>query len=111
MSDKLIHRDDVDMEVIEKLQEMLPGAKIVFAGDIPEGQVPEGMQEAIEALNARFAKSLCEGLCVDCGKKMPGFPPEDWDSWKLPDGWCRFTGLDGKPHSFQCPECDAEESK
>jgi hypothetical protein len=111
MPEKLIHRDDIPMDVMEDIQELFPDMKIVCAGDIPEGQIPEDMREAIATIEAKFLKSIVEGKCVDCGKKIHDFPPVDWSVWKLPDGWRYFTDFSGSPQAFQCPECDREDGE
>lgn len=106
----LIHRDDLDMEVVEgvtaKLQEMFPGMKVVFAGDEPD--IPEDVKRAALEIEAHMHKTLMEGQCTDCGKQMPNFPP-DSDDWEPAEGWCCFSGPDGEIAAWQCPECDVAE--
>jgi hypothetical protein len=108
--DDLIHRDDIPMDAMEEIEWMFPNAKVVCIGDQPEGTVPPEVQKAIAALTAKFEDSLRKGLCVDCGVQMPGYPPNDWDAWTLPDGWQLFTGTRGEPQAFQCPVCDEKET-
>lgn len=106
----LIHRDDIPMDLMEEIERMFPGKMVVCAGDQPGGAVPLEVKEAIAATTKKFEESLREGLCVDCGAKMPGYPPHDWDTWTLPDDWQLFTNMRGGPQAFQCPRCDAEDT-
>lgn len=111
MPDNLVHRDDVPPEALQQLQEQYPDFKIVCAGDQPEGSLPEDLQAAIKELEARHRKSLDEGSCIDCGAKMPNYPPTtdaEWDAWELPEGWRYFSDSYG-PTAFQCPACDAKD--
>ena len=110
---KLIHRDDIPMEVMQgfeaMLQEQYPGFKVVCAGDLPEGQVSEEVAESLKELEDHYRRSLVEGKCVDCGKQMENFPPDD-DDWEPPRGWGWFTDFGtGSPQAWQCPECDKAE--
>lgn len=120
----LIHRDDMDYPVVEKLVETLkelhPGMDVVFAGDTPPDQLPPELVEYMKQIEAAHNKSLYGGLCIDCGLKMDG-----WDQAAL-DGedslntlvnvhvkqhkWRFFTnGKDGEPTAWQCPACDAKD--
>ena len=105
---KPAHRDDVPPELLEELQRRFPGFKIVCVGDKPTNDPRDEGDEAFERLQAAMDKSLCEGLCLDCGKQMPGFPQtdEDWDEFQPPKGWRDYKGFDGEPSHWQCPECD-----
>lgn len=110
---KPAHRDDLPPELLEMLEKKFPGMKIVCAGDIPEGQMPEGLVAKIEAIKMAHAQSVVDGTCIDCGKKMPGYPADDEDfpeGWQKADGWLCFTDISsGEPSGWQCPECDAKE--
>ena len=105
----MVHRDDIDFDVLERLQEAFPGYRIVCMGDMPEEDIPERVKEAAAALDARYAESLANGLCIDCSKQFPNWPPADGDP--IPDGWFVFTDTSGEPKAFQCPECDAKEGE
>lgn len=101
---KLPHRDDASDELLKTLEELFPGFKIVFAGDLPEDQASD-IKEILENLKDMHRQSLVNGECLDCGKKMPG-----WPEVKLAEGWNYFTELNEKePTAFICPECDAAE--
>lgn len=108
-----IHRDDLDMDVVAEIEaqfkETMPGYKVVFAGDHPETELPEGLKKLQEAME----HALANGLCFDCGIKMPNWPdgPESMpDDWRPADGWRWFTDAATKEVvQWQCPECDAKE--
>ena len=109
-SPKLAHRDDVDLEDMEKLEELFadlyPGMKVVFAGDMPEDEVPQCVIDSATRIEAHHLRSVRLGRCVDCDAQMPGFAPED-DDWWLPEGWQFFDGpLGPGMGGFLCPICD-----
>lgn len=114
---KLVHRDDVDMDLVEDIMEHFaethPGFKVVFAGDTPEGELPEGLLESSSQLQEMFEQSLEDGLCIDCGAVMPNYDSIDSDeNWKPAEGWRYFTDITTKEiTSWQCPECDAKEQE
>lgn len=107
------HRDDFDMEVIEemekKVKEVHPDAKIMFAGDCPEDQLPPQIVEAMEQLEKKTFHSMSEGRCMDCDKQMDVPPPWDDDEalegWQHQEGWSVFHNND-MPAFFVCPDCD-----
>ncbi len=107
MTMKPAHRDDIPPEVIEEMERRFPGMKIVCVGDRPVGSDPSEADEAIGKLEQDMARSLCEGVCLNCGKQMPGFPQceEDWDAWQPPKGWGWIEDSDGNPMHWECPEC------
>lgn len=109
---KLVHRDDMDMDVAEemvaRMQEMFPGFKVVFAGDQPD--LPDEVKQAAIDLEAHMKEARESGKCIDCGAQMPNFPPTgDIDKWEPPEGWRFFTGPEGRLQAWQCPACDAAE--
>lgn len=108
---KKVHRDDLSPEMLAELEAAFPGKRIRCAGDWPEGTAPPEIQQAFEALVARHRQSLAEGTCLDCGAKMPGFPPEDWDTWRPPAGWAWFEDSHGEPTAWQCPTCDRRDGE
>jgi hypothetical protein len=111
---EFMHRDDLPMDIaedaVEKLRKLHPGCKIVFAGDAGD-QLPEEAKKAFAEYRRQEQAKLVQGLCSDCGKKMPGWtddlgPP----SMKLPEGWTFFEDPKTKmPHAWICPECDQAE--
>ena len=110
---KLLHRDDVDMELVHQLEAEFakthPGAKVVFAGD---SGIPPELAEQLQRFAEARERALAEGRCIDCGKVMPNWPPPEDENveWDLADGWTYFKDLaTGEPIAFQCPECDAAE--
>ena len=109
----LIHRDDLPMELFEKLSQELPGIKVVCAGDVPPDQLPQGVLDALEELKFRHTRSLALGRCIDCDAQMPGYPPEGQEvpsDWEPVKGWSWFTESGTDIIScWQCPACDAKE--
>lgn len=96
----MIHRDDFPMDVsegiIKKIQELHPGCKVVFAGDVP-GEIDPKLQEQMDFLEFATWRSFHEGRCFDCQLKIPiNWPPED-ENWN-PDGWHIY--MEG---SLPCP--------
>ena len=109
------HRDDLEPEMIAKLEAEFPGMKLVCMGDLPDDQVPETVRELFEQVKMSHMESLVNGTCLDCGEKMPDFPDDATmpDDWQPAEGWRWFTktGTD-EITAFQCPACDAlEESE
>lgn len=111
---QLIHRDDLPFEIVEELEEkfadLFPGMKVRFAGDLPDGEVPQNVLDALAAINQKHDTSLVSGSCLDCGRTMPGFDLDE-DEFDLPPGWRIFNGDNGEPCAFQCPECDTEDNE
>ena len=106
---------EVAQGITEKLQGMFPGFEVHFLGDLKPGDVPQELVEkAVEkaaAMAAKQEQALRNGLCIDCGKKIPNWPPTSPD-WDLPDGWAWFSegeGVHKHVVAWQCPECDKAE--
>ena len=117
----MLHRDDIDADVAEKmikeLQEKHPGCKVVFAGDMPTNApayLIKKAEEMKEKLKQKAAQALIDGVCYDCGTKMPcEWPPDDEDDpndeWTLPDGWSIYGSVgDDDCGLLICPDCDKE---
>lgn len=115
MNDKLIHRDDLDPDVLADIQSRFPGMKIVCAGDAPEGALPPSVADALAALQKQHDESMVYGTCIDCGAVMPGYPPPEADvpaDWKPVEGWSWFTNdATGEIFCWQCPDCDAKDDR
>jgi hypothetical protein len=109
---ELARRDDVPMEVIEELEKLFPGCDIKFAGQFSDADQQE-IQELFPAQDvAEEEKKLVLGLCVDCGKKIPGEWPPVSDDYQFPLGWCLFSDIvTDLPAALQCPECDEKEEQ
>lgn len=110
MSDELIHRDDLPMELLEQIQASFPeGVKLICAGDLPF--LPPGFKEMLEAEQEKRELAFSEGRCTDCGAIMPDWPPREDDDWDITPGWRWFTDHAGDPVALQCPACDEKEEK
>lgn len=113
MDNKLAHRDDLPYDAVKELEdkmaELFPGYKVMFAGDAPADQQPD-MTELFKAIEKRAARSFSDGICVDCGSQMPHYDPDNPD-WKPWHGWAKFTSVGTEEFmGWQCPACgDAEE--
>lgn len=109
-SDVFIHRDDIPMDVMEQIESQLhglfPGFKVVCAGDIPSDELPAELGE----LHKAFVESIVNGLCIDCGEKMPNYDPDNED-WQPEDGWQVLADMNDQPQCWQCPNCDAKENE
>lgn len=117
---KLIHRDDLDMQDVQQIEayfaEHYPGMKVMFAGDA--ATLPDEVLADLEKLHLKYAQSLLDGTCVDCGKKIPGeWPPPEEGDWHCPPGWfflCEFefdeeSGENvSSPVALTCAECDEQ---
>jgi hypothetical protein len=109
------HRDDLDYPVAEGIEEafksIFPGVKVVFAGDMPEGSIPEEVLAQMRAIEERSARSLAEGRCFDCDKQIPGpWPPSQNDDGgaTLPEGWSYYSNAGDGGGMLICPECEQE---
>lgn len=105
-----IHRDDLDMDLVNAIEEafgeMFPGKKLVFAGDLPEGELPDEMKNFEKKLIDHYNDATCQGKCGDCGKQMKNWPPVG-DNWDIDDNWSYI--MDSKQEliiNFICDECD-----
>jgi|3_EtaG_2_1085321.scaffolds.fasta_scaffold01266_9 hypothetical protein len=102
----LPHRDDMDMDMVAKLQKMFPDKKIVFLGDLPDEEVTEEHLDIIKEIEVFHDYSLKNGLCVDCGERMPGFKPED-DRQPPAKGWFYLTKMNSDiPVAWICSSCN-----
>jgi hypothetical protein len=108
----MIHKDDLPMDVAEKiveeLKKMHPGCKsVVFAGDSPDTELQEKHKQITEQINKMHLKSFKEGECLDCGTKIPiPWPPKS-DDFEWPKGWGRLeeVGNDDLCPALLCPTC------
>ena len=83
---KPLHRDDIDLHVIEEMESRLPpGSQMRFLGDLGDNVPPE-LQEHIDQTMARMDRSLADGLCMHCDAQMEDYRPGD-DDWQPPSGW------------------------
>ncbi len=114
---KPVKREDLPEEgvnkIIEELQKLHPGMEVKFAGDEEEESGEEDIELGIflAALKGKHERTLGEGVCLDCGKKVPcNWPP---DEGEFPEDWSMFFGMgEGGEEELQfivCPECDAIE--
>lgn len=103
----LPHRDDVPLDALqqltEKLQEDHPGAKIVFAGDIP-GEVSPEIKEEFERVQREIERSIEEGSCLHCKKRIPNIVAGD----RLPEGWDALLDLKDNAAGFICSDCKSK---
>ncbi len=112
-SSKMLHRDDLPMEVaegmIEAIQKLHPDCKVVFAGDVP-GEIDPAVQDAIDLLEYATWRSFSEGRCFDCQTKIPiPWPPEEED-WKEPDDWNIYVEGNFPCPMIICPDCEGTEA-
>lgn len=104
-------REDFPEEVADELEaylkEMFPGMEVKFLGDNPDVELPPRIVAGMDQLEAKMEETLMNGLCYDCGKKIPGeWPPTE--SGPLPEGWGYFSTPSGEPMFLVCPECDVD---
>jgi hypothetical protein len=96
---------DVAEDMVKQFKRKFLGCNVVFAGD---QSVTEKTAEIQESLDKQIIHCLKNGLCFDCGKRIPGeWPPSD----KMPEGWSLYMEGDGesrKPQMIVCPECEAD---
>lgn len=109
---ELIHRDDIPFEIVEELvkalQELHPGMKIVFAGDMSPEDMTEEVTAVSESIIKRQLEHIAEGYCFDCGKICPRPWPPEGDG-TLPEGWVIYTEIESSKNPIlTCPECDKE---
>lgn len=79
----LPHRDDMPDGLIEKLQELNPGMKVVCVGDVP-GELPPKLKVLVDEVKKIHDESFINGACIDCGARMKNWPPLG-DDWKPDD--------------------------
>lgn len=107
----MLHRDDIPAEVMEQLLAELQSdnpeiKKVVCIGDMPE--TPE-LREMHDKVAKHILQCFGEGLCFECGAKMPIKWPPTKDDFDWPEGWSRCWPLnedDGMPPMLICPDCD-----
>ena len=106
----MIHRDDMPDKLLEKLEELFPGMKILFAGDQPEGSLSFETKRAIAGLQQMADLSSKTGKCIHCGKSMAEKFYKD-GKWDLEPGWTRVghIGEGGMPY-YLCPSCETSPS-
>lgn len=117
--DGLIHRDDLPYPVVEGLEAFFkekfgPNVKVRFAGDNPEAIPPEIRKELLRvaaAFRAQAARSIVDGVCAECGVKIPTeWPPQAGS--KIPKGWaCYYDVATDVPSMLVCPKCEANTPK
>ncbi len=105
----MIHRDDMDFEEAEELQqhfeEMFPGSKIVFMGDIPEDQLTDEDREIMKQIDDEAQASYENGTCIVCATEMENYDPTSKE-WKSPEGWDLLHAIgDDDRVCWRCPAC------
>lgn len=113
---KLPHRDDFDDDMIEEIEaaieEVAPGHKMVFAGDMPGEPPPEAL-EKYGKLQSILEQLALQGRCIDCGVQMDNWPPpDDKDAeWDLQEGW-ELVSQPGSdtPLGLTCVKCKDDHS-
>lgn len=103
--------DDVRKEIEDKLMKENPGFEIKYAGDVDESEWSPGLIARSDQLFASFRDSITEGVCAECGAKIPGiYPPAENDEDWPPEGWVAAVNIaDGSPMFLVCPECDEDD--
>lgn len=107
----MLHRDDLDFSVIEKMEkhlsEAMPGHKLVFAGDLPEGSVPE-LEDAFREMSELAQASFENGTCLYCLSQMPGYQIGR-EEWEPAEGWLLLESLADHQRCWICDLCDGSE--
>lgn len=109
----MIHRDDMDFEEVEKIEEAFseafPGCKVVFAGDCNQDEMPQEVLNFINKFNEKARQSFLHGQCLHCGAEMSDYRPHE-DGWSSPEGWnfCETIGSDSEAF-WECPLCGHED--
>jgi hypothetical protein len=103
--ESLVHRDDVDISVLESMQEAHPDQKIVCAGDIPKSQIPEEVIDGIKEMAHDIEVSMVGGVCVECGAAIENYDQKAcFDS--PPPGWSLYQIGDGSIGHWICNACE-----
>ena len=102
---KGLHRDDIDVAVLEKIQAESPDTQIVCIGDAPD-KLPDEVKKAIVEFDAKCRQTLVAGECFHCRKVMPNWPPDSL-AWNIAEGWGAVyaDGDDQLPNFWSCPDC------
>lgn len=107
----MLHRDDLDFSIVEKmeahLRETMPGHKLVFGGDLPEGYAPE-LEAAFQEMSELAQSSFEKGTCLRCCSQMPDYEIGK-DSWEPPEGWHLLESLADHQQCWICGTCDGSE--
>ncbi len=111
----LIHRDNLPNELIGDLEKRFPGFKIACVGDAPEGSLPPEVKEQLTNSKREMDERFFNGICEDCGVRMPNFPKGKEDlaeDWHPAEGWRHFSDSQThEPIAWQCPDCDKKEEE
>ncbi len=109
----MIHRDDVPFELAEKMQahldQTMPGHRLIFAGDLPEGMFPN-LEADFQESTDRAESSYRNGTCLICGLEMPDYHAGK-QGWEPPDGWQLMVGVSDRQHCWVCPGCEQEKQE
>ena len=110
MGNKMLHRDDIPFEEIEKIEAMIreanPGKEfnLIFPGDQPAGTVPKELLEAIAAMERAHEESMERGTCLMCGESIENYEP-DSPEWEVPEFWVCVVDSTGRQCGWRCEEC------
>lgn len=104
----MLHRDDLDFSVVEKMEshlsEAMPGHKLVFAGDLPEGSCPE-LEEAFREMSELAQASFENGTCLNCLSQMPDYEIGK-EEWEPAEGWQLLESVADHQQCWICAICD-----
>lgn len=90
----------------EAAEESAAASPRVVNGEVPP-EIRGRLMDPGDLPNKHVSLTFSEGLCIDCGKKVPGewsFP----DRMNVPEGWRSLVVCDIMI-AIQCPECHKEE--
>jgi len=98
---------DAEKELIQEIEAKHPDAEVIFVGDADRSSLPPEVQKILSGIEERMRLSLLNGVCYDCGERMPGpWPPE---SDRAPDGWGYLVDTDGCPMCIECEKCESNQ--
>lgn len=106
----------IDVDGADSIEDALRIAKEKLKEMFPEMEIVDNLTDGEELFGDTFQKSVEEGLCIQCGKKMPNYIDWDWpdekkDAWDMAEGWHYYKDEENDVvMAWQCPECNLKEN-
>lgn len=98
--------DEVRERIRKFLQEKHPDYELRFIDGPDDKNLPPKLVADLDQTLAFFRDTLEQGVCRDCGKKIPMTPWPPKPGTLMVDGWSLYADMQGRPVFILCDACE-----